>query len=95
MDDKELLLLGVAGLAFYFFVVKRPVPVVTTVQPPSVAPPGAYSPAYGFPTNTMNGSAYASGGYSQRDNTAQDVATYLGAIGGLASTVSNIASDWT
>jgi len=94
MKTEELLLLAVGGAALYFLVIKKPTPVVTTVQAPSVAPMPAYSPAYGFPSNTMNGAPYASGGYTQRSD-AQDAAAIIGAIGGLAKNVSDIASSWT
>lgn len=92
MKTEELLIIALALGAAYVFTRPR-TPIVSTV--PATAPIGAYNPAYGYPSNVLNGASYANGGIQQRQpSTAQDVATYLGAIGGLASTASNIASDW-
>lgn len=92
MNNNTLILIGV-GVAAVYFLTRKPAPVMTTIQQPQVAPSGAYSPMYGFPTNTMQGSAFASGGYSQRSD-AQDAAAIITAIGSVAKNVSDIASAW-
>ena len=94
MNNNTLLILGGAAVVGYFLFVKKPTAVATTQQAPAVAPTPAYSPMYGFPTNTMQGSAFATGGYSTRSD-AQDAAAIITAIGGVAKNVSDIVGAWT